>query len=71
MRGDIKEAITVFRINTILFSQSVICFDSLGGAFRKAGLHEKAIQAYESAQKLDLQNESILQQLKESRATGG
>jgi tetratricopeptide (TPR) repeat protein len=58
-----KEAITVFRINTSLFPQSANCFDSLGEAYVKAGQPERAIQSYEYALKLDPQSENARQQL--------
>lgn len=62
-RGQINESITVFRINTNLFPQSVNCWDSLGEAYAIAGQKDKAIQAYEWAQKLDPENENVKKQL--------
>ncbi|NOS91342.1 MAG: hypothetical protein HOP30_05435 [Cyclobacteriaceae bacterium] len=62
--GELKEAITVFRINANLFPQSANCYDSLGEAYAKAGLTEKAIQAYEVAQRLDPTNTGIQERLK-------
>lgn len=62
--GELKEAITVFRINANLFPQSANCYDSLGEAYAKAGLTDKAIQAYEVAQRLDPTNTGIQERLK-------
>ena len=63
MRGQVKESITVFRINANLFPQSVNCLDSLGEAYIAAGQNDKAIQAYEAAQKMDPENENVKKQL--------
>jgi len=63
MRGQVKESITVFRINVSLFPQSANCLDSLGEAYAAAGEKEKAIQAYEGAQKIDPENENVKKQL--------
>ena len=65
---NIKEAITVFRVNINLFPQSANCFDSLGEAYARAGSKDKAIQAYEYAVHLDPKNErtaATLKKLKE------
>ncbi len=61
---NMKEAIAVFRINANLFPQSANCYDSLGEAYAKAGLKDKAIQAYEMAQQIDPKNENIQARLK-------
>ncbi len=62
--GEMKEAITVFRMNANLYPQSANCYDSLGEAYAKAGLTDKAIQAYEVAQHLDPTNMGIQERLK-------
>ena len=62
--GELKEAITVFRINANLYPQSANCYDSLGEAYAKAGMTDKAIQAYEVAQHLDPTNTGIQERLK-------
>jgi tetratricopeptide (TPR) repeat protein len=67
-RGDIKEAITIFRINVYLYPQSANCFDSLGEAYMVGGFKEKSIIAYEGALKLDPANESVKKQLETLRA---
>lgn len=62
-RGDIKEAITIFRMNVYLYPQSANCLDSLGEAYLAGGFKDKSITAYEGALKLDPANESIKKQL--------
>jgi thiol-disulfide isomerase/thioredoxin len=66
--GNMKEAVTVLRINANLFPQSANCYDSLGEAYAKAGLKDKAIQAYETATQLDPKNEVIQERLKKLKA---
>ena len=65
--GELKEAITVFRINANLFPQSANCYDSLGEAYAKSGVTDKAIQAYEIALRLDPTNTGIQERLKKSK----
>ena len=67
-RGDIKEAIVIFRVNAFLYPQSANCFDSLGEAYMVGGFKEKSIIAYEGALKLDPANESVKKQLEHLRA---
>ena len=67
-RGDIKEAITIFRVNLNLYPTSANCFDSLGEAYLAGGFKEKAIMAYEGALKLDPANESVQKQLEKLKA---
>ncbi|MCE2994698.1 MAG: hypothetical protein ACK5RG_19880 [Cyclobacteriaceae bacterium] len=62
--GEMKEAITVFRVNANLFPQSANCYDSLGEAYAKSGVTDKAIQAYEIALRLDPTNTGIQERLK-------
>jgi thiol-disulfide isomerase/thioredoxin len=63
-QNDLKEAITVFKINVNLFPQSANCWDSLGEAYAKAGLKENAIQAYEYVLQLNPKSENAVEQLK-------
>ncbi len=63
MRGEVQEAITVFRINVNLFPQSSNCFDSLGEAYLMAGLKANSIASYERAVELDSKNENASKQL--------
>jgi len=63
MRGEVKEAITVFRINVNLFPQSSNCFDSLGEAYLVAGLKDDSIACYERAVELDPKNDNSIKQL--------
>jgi tetratricopeptide (TPR) repeat protein len=62
-RGNLKEAITVFRTNVYLYPQSSNCFDSLGEAYAKAGLNNNALFCYERAVELDPKNENAIAQL--------
>jgi thiol-disulfide isomerase/thioredoxin len=61
--GNVKEAVTVFRINTNLFPQSANCWDSLGEAYVKTGQKEKAMQAYEYVLELYPKSENAKVQL--------
>lgn len=63
MRGDVKEAITVFRINATLFPQSPNCFDSLGEAYMVAGLKNESKASYERVLELDPQHANARAQL--------
>lgn len=63
MRGDVKEAITIFRINTALFPQSPNCFDSLGEAYLMAGLKNESKASYERVLELDPQHANARAQL--------
>jgi tetratricopeptide (TPR) repeat protein len=62
-QGKLKEAVTVLKINANLFPQSANCWDSLGEGYAKAGLKEKAIQAYEYVLELDPKSENAKAQL--------
>lgn len=63
MRKDVKEAITVFRINVNLFPKSPNCFDSLGEAYRIAGMKEESKSCYQYVLELDPKNENAKAQL--------
>jgi thiol-disulfide isomerase/thioredoxin len=62
-QGNLREAITVLRINANLFPQSANCWDSLGEAYAKDGQKDKAIQAYEYVLELDPKSENAKAQL--------
>lgn len=62
-QGNLKEAVAILRINSNLFPQSANCWDSLGEAYAKSGLKEKAVQAYEYVLELDPKNENAKAQL--------
>lgn len=63
MRKDVKEAITVFRINVNLFPQSPNCFDSLGEAYLVAGMKEESKACYQRVLELDPQHANAKIQL--------
>lgn len=62
-RKDVKEAITVFRINVNLFPYSSNCFDSLGEAYVVAGMKDNARACYERAVQLDPENKNAIAEL--------
>lgn len=62
-RKDIKEAISVFRININLFPQSPNCFDSLGEAYLAAGMKEESKACYQHVLELDPKHENAKIQL--------
>ena len=65
--GKNKEALTVFKLNTLLYPDSWNAFDSYGEALLKSGEKQGAIKMYEKSVELNPNNENgkkILQQLK-------
>jgi CubicO group peptidase (beta-lactamase class C family) len=60
----VKEAIEVFKLNTIAFPESSNVFDSLGEAYYHAGDIPAAIKCYERALELDPTNLSSINMLK-------
>lgn len=63
MRKDVKEAISVFRINVNLFPLSPNCFDSLGEAYLVAGMKEESKACYQRVLELDPQHANAKAQL--------
>jgi tetratricopeptide (TPR) repeat protein len=61
--NNVREAITVFRINTSLFPQSPNCFDSLGEAYLAAGMKDKSKTCYQRVLELDPQHMNAKAQL--------
>jgi len=59
-----KEAIEVFKLNTIAYPESSNAFDSLGEAYYNTGNIAAAIKCYEKALKLDPTNLSSINMLK-------
>ena len=59
-----KEAIEIFRLNTIVYPESSNGFDSLGEAYYNTGDIATAIQCYEKALRLDPANLSSINMLK-------
>lgn len=51
--GKVDAAVTVFRVNTMLFPKSGNTYDSLGESLEKAGKKDEAIAAYRKAVELD------------------
>ena len=59
-----KEAIEIFRLNTIAFPRSANAFDSLGEAYLEAGNKELAIENYRKSLQLDPENGNAREVLK-------
>jgi 3-oxoadipate enol-lactonase len=67
--GKIKEAIELFRLNTIAYPDSWNVYDSLGEAYLKDGQKELALKNYEEAVRLNPGNTAARQIIKELKAT--
>jgi pimeloyl-ACP methyl ester carboxylesterase len=63
--GNIKDAIELFKLNTIAFPESGNVYDSLGEAYLKYGQKDLAIKNYEKSLELDTNNSNAKQVLKE------
>lgn len=66
----LKEAIVLLHVNANLYPAVANCYDSLGEAYAKADMKEKAISAYEYALKLDPNSKTIptiLEELKKNK----
>jgi len=63
--GKIKDAIKLFKINTIAFPGSWNVYDSLGEAYLKDGQIDLAIKNYEKSLEIDPKNENARKVLKE------
>jgi 3-oxoadipate enol-lactonase len=63
--GKIKDAIKLFKINTIAFPGSWNVYDSLGEAYLKDGQVDLAIKNYEKSLEIDPKNENARKVLKE------
>lgn len=66
--GKVKDAIALFKLNTIAFPNSGNVFDSLGEAYLKDGQIGPAIKNYERSLELDPNNDNARKVLKELRA---
>lgn len=62
--GKIKDAIKLFKINTIAYPGSSNVYDSLGEAYLKDGQNDLAIKNYEKSLELDPKNENAVTVLK-------
>jgi tetratricopeptide (TPR) repeat protein len=61
---DFKKALTVFRLNTLLYPEDANTFDSLAEAYMKSGKNQKAIENYEKALSINPQAENAAEMLK-------
>ena len=67
--GKVKDAIELFRLNTVAYPKSGNVYDSLGEAYLKDGRKELAIKNYEKSLELNPNNENarkILKQIQNS-----
>jgi len=68
--GNIKDAIELFKLNTIAYPKSGNVYDSLGEAYLKDGQKDLAIKNYEKSLELDPNNSNakqVLKKLKEGK----
>ena len=63
--GRLNDAISVLKLNSEVYPNSVNCFDSLGEIYTLNGQNDKAIESYKSALKLDSNCERCLRKLNE------
>ncbi len=59
-----KEAIEIFKLNTVAYPQSSNAFDSLGEAYQVSGNKELAVKSYQKAVELDPTNLNAITMLK-------
>ena len=64
-RGELEKAISVFRINAMLYSKVPNVFDSLGEAYENANDFKNALIMYEQVLKLDPKHENAQKKVKE------
>jgi 3-oxoadipate enol-lactonase len=67
--GRVKEAIELFKLNTIAYPRSGNAYDSLGEAYLKDGRRKLAIENYEKALELNPNNSNARQVLKDLNAS--
>ncbi|OGU61382.1 MAG: hypothetical protein A2V66_16005 [Ignavibacteria bacterium RBG_13_36_8] len=67
--GKIKDAIALFKLNTIAYPNSGNAYDSLGEAYLADGQKELALKNYEKALELNPNNTNAQQVLKELKGT--
>jgi CubicO group peptidase (beta-lactamase class C family) len=64
----VKEAITIFKLNTVAFPQSANTFDSLGEAYMVDGDNNNAIINYEKSLELNPKNSNAVEMLKKLKS---
>ena len=65
--GKVKDAIELFKLNTVAYPKSGNVYDSLGEAYLKDGKKELAIKNYEKSLELNPNNENAVEMLKQLR----
>ena len=66
--GKVKEAISIFKLNTEEFATSANTYDSLGEAYLKAGNYKLAIKNYKKTLELNSENPNAIEVLKKLEA---
>ena len=66
--GNIKDAIELFKLNTIAYPNSGNVYDSLGEAYMKDGQTDLAIKNYEKSLELNSNNDNAKEMLKQLRS---
>jgi tetratricopeptide (TPR) repeat protein len=64
---DYKKALTVFRLNTLIYPEDANTFDSLAEAYMKSGKNQKAIENYEKVLSINPKAENAVEMLKKLR----
>jgi tetratricopeptide (TPR) repeat protein len=62
-RGQVQEAVTLYRVNAAIFPQSARVLEALAEGYEKQGKLPNAIRALERALELDAKNTSVLNML--------
>lgn len=63
-QGEVQQAITLFRYNTVQFPRSSNTFDSLGEGYEKLGDSAQAVVSFRKALELDPQNRNSAEHLR-------
>ena len=67
-RGQVQEAVTLYRVNANIFPQSSRCYEALAEGYAKLGKPQQAIRALERALELDVKNKEALNALVKLKA---
>jgi CubicO group peptidase (beta-lactamase class C family) len=67
-KGQISQAIDIFKFNVYVHPESANCYDSLGDAYMEAGNKELAIKSYEKSLELNPNNKKAIEKLNKAKA---
>lgn len=70
-RGQLREALTIFRVNAFLFQNSSNCIESLSECYERSGNISRAILCCERALELDSKNSAALKRLVKLKSVVG